>query len=84
MGRNSAAATSAAKKTRNSGVSTLPTQVRISPEFSERTSTARKNRSEKTTSTTSVYAPSPNLLFMPMVKETAPQRGIAKNGPMVR
>ena len=69
---------------RNSGVSTLPTQVRISPGLSERTSTARKNRSEKTTSTPLVYAPSPSMFCMPMVKETAPQRGMAKKGPIVR
>lgn len=72
-----------ARKQRNSGFRTLPIQVRISPGRKEKNKTAAKKSREKTASTT-VWSAVGNKLSMPTVKETVAQRGMAKNGPMVR
>ena len=65
-GAVSARSTSTARKARNSGLSTLPTQVRISPGRSEKKSTAPKNTSEKTASA-SVWPVSGSIRWMPTV-----------------
>ena len=58
--------TSTAKKQRNSGLSTLPIQVKISPGRSEKKSTAAKNTSEKMASA-SVWPVAGSSRWMPTV-----------------
>ena len=76
--------TSTPRNTRNSGVRILPTHVRIFPGKSEKPSTAAKNSAENTASAGALPAPLPSSGSTPTVNGTAAQRGMAKNGPMVR
>ena len=82
-GAASAAATSTPRNTRNPGVSTLPTHVRIFPGLSESASTTAKNASEKSRSH-GPCVPLGSDCAMPTVYATVAQRGMANSGPIVR
>ena len=82
-GAASAVSTIAPRNTRNTGVSTLPTHVRIFPGLMEKARTAAKKQSEKSASG-SVPASAPSSGATPTVNETVAQRGMAKSGPIVR
>ena len=83
MGLTRAVTTSTARQTRNSGLSTLPTQVRILPGRRENHSTAPKNTSENRASAP-WPPPPPSAGATPTSKGTVAHRGMAKKGPMVR
>ena len=73
----SAATMSSPRAARKSGVSILPTHVSILPGRSENHSTAAKNTSH-------FAVPSSIIGLMPTENEVEAQRGMAKNGPIVR
>ena len=84
MGRSSAAPTRMPKLTRNTGLSTLPTQVRIPLGRRENTSTTPKKISENTARAQGDSPHVPSSGCTPTENGTVAQRGTAKNGPMVR
>lgn len=73
-----------ASTSRNSGVSSFPTHVKILPGRREKNSTAAKNTQENAASSTVALTFSPSSGSMPTVKDVEAQRGMAKKGPMVR
>ena len=65
-------------------MSTLPTQTRILPGRSEKNSAAAKKAAENASRQSRVLPPCGSTCSSPTVKEVVAQRGMAKNGPMVR
>ena len=73
------------RNSRKNGLRILPTHVRILPGKSENRSAAAKNTAEKTSShSRSCSAACGTACSIPTVKAVVAQRGMAKNGPMVR
>ena len=75
---------STARNSRKQGLSTLPTQTRILPGRSEKNSAAAKKAAENASRQSRVLPPCGSTCSSPTVKEVVAQRGMAKNGPMVR
>ena len=73
-----------ARLIRNRGVRTLPIYVRSFPGRSENHNTAAKNRSENTQIIHFAVTSLSIIGRIPTENEVDAQRGIAKNGPMVR
>ena len=84
VGCSRAVTTRMASTSRNSGVSSFPTHVKILPGRREKNSTAAKNTQENAASSTVALTSSPSSGSMPTVKDVEAQRGMAKKGPMVR
>ena len=84
VGCSRAVTTRMASTSRNSGVSSFPTHVKILPGRREKNSTAAKNTQENAASSTVALTFSPSSGSMPTVKDVEAQRGMAKKGPMVR
>ena len=84
LGVTSTTMTRMARNTRKQGVRILPTQVRILPGRSAKKSAAAKNATEKSSRYSVVLPSCGRICSRPTVKEVVAQRGMAKNGPMVR
>lgn len=79
-GCSRAVTTRMASTSRNSGVSSFPTHVKILPGRREKNSTAAKNTQENAASSTVALTFSPSSGSMPTVKDVEAQRGMAEEG----
>ena len=84
LGERSATTTRMPRKTRKQGFRILPTQVRILPGRSAKKSAAAKNATEKSSRYSVLLPFCGSTCSSPTVNDVVAQRGMAKNGPMVR
>ena len=83
VGESMETITNTAKNAKKVGFSSLPTHVKIFPGRSENQSAAAKNTKEKINSHVPALL-SGRRCSKPTVKEVVAQRGLAKNGPIVK